>query len=158
MKTGDIMNFDKLLSLKQNDKIEINGNVFDVLSKTTYMTLDSTDEYVKYILSGHKVLVVIPADELVYLGEIASDFEKGKTFSKSLEHNGKIFTQIASDYQVVKLVEFGDPREVEGEVLWADYTCDDDEHTYISCAYVPKTDSRADIVGIVIDAKNINIL
>lgn len=152
------MNFDKLLCLEQNDKIEICGNVFDVLSKTTYMTLDSTDEYVKYILSGHRILVVIPADEFVYLGEIVSDFEKGKMFSKELEYNGKTFTQIASDYQVVKFVEFGDPREVEGEVLWADYTCDDDENTYISCAYVPKTDSRADIVGLVVDAKNIKKL
>ena len=149
------MKFNELLNLKQNEKIDIDGSVFEVLSKTSYTTLQSTDEYVKYILSNHKILVVIPADEFIYLGDVVVNFETGKTFSATLEYEGKVFEQIASDYQVVKAVEFGDPREVEGEVLWADYSCEADENVYISCAYVPKTNSRADIVGLVVDSNNI---
>ena len=147
-----------LINLKQNSFIEINGKKYQVLTKTTYITNSSTDEYIKYILSNHNILVVIPVDEMIYLGNIVEDFEKNMTFSKSITYKNKQFSQVASDYQIVKSVDFGNPQEVEGEVFWADYACEEDEQTYISCAYVPKTNKRADIVGTILDKNDIKIL
>ncbi len=147
----------KFLNFKHNQEIVICGKRFKVLSKTTYITMSSEDEYVKYILSGHKILVVIPTDQMMYLGEIKKPFELGKNFADTLEFEGFVFEQVASDYQVVMCVEFGNPQEVEGEVLWADYVCEQKPETYISCAYVPKTDDRADIVGKIIEPSDIEL-
>lgn len=147
----------KILNLTKNQKISICGEEFEVLSKTVYMTQTSTDEYVKYILSGHKILVVIPTDNMIYLGTIVEPFEQNQTFSDEIIFNSISFSKVASDYQVVKCVEFGNPQEVEGEVVWADYANDETPETYISCAYVPKTNSRADIVGKILEIGDIKI-
>ena len=149
---------EKLLNLKQNDIISINQKKFDVLTKTTYVTNSSTDEYIKYILSEHNVLVVIPADEMIYIGKIVGEFESGTTFSDKISFNGFNFEKVASDYQLVKWVEFGNPQDVEGEVVWADYANDDVPEIYISCAWVPKTNTRADIVGTILKTEDIKIL
>ncbi len=148
---------EKLLNLVKNQKIFINGEEFEVLSKTIYITQSSTDEYIKYILSAHKILVVIPTDEMIYIGEIVEPFEDKHNFSKEIKYKSNIFKKIASDYQVVKCVEFGNPQEVEGEVEWADYACDEMPEIYISCAFVPKINNRADIVGKIINLDNIKI-
>lgn len=147
-----------LINLKQNSLIEIDGKTYEVLTKTTYVTNSSTDEYIKYILSEHNILVVIPTDEMIYLGKIVSDFESKTTFSNTINYEGIQFEKVASDYQLVKSVDYGNPQDVEGEVIWADYASDNKLETYISCAWVPKTNSRADIVGTILEAKDIKIL
>ena len=147
----------KLLNLSQNQKIKINDKEYEVISKTIYMTQSSTDEYIKYILSGHNILVVIPTDEMIYLGHIVDQFETEQNFSNEIVYENHKFEKVASDYQVVKCVEFGNPQEVEGEVVWADYACDDVPEVYISCAYVPKTKQRADIVGRILEINDIKI-
>ena len=148
---------EKVLNLSQNQKISIKNEQFEVLSKTSYITATSSDMYFKYILSGHKILVVIPTDNMIYLGKIVKEFENNQTFSDSIDYDNHTYFKVASDYQIVKCVEFGNPQDVEGEVLWADYLCEEIPETYISCAYVPKTNSRADIVGEIITADDISI-
>ena len=131
------------------------------MTEQLYSTFRPTNSYAnvyfKYILSGHKILVVIPTDNMIYLGKIVKEFENNQIFSDSIDYNNHTYFKIASDYQIVKCVEFGNPQDVEGEVLWADYLCEEVPETYISCAYVPKTNSRADIVGEIITTDGISI-
>lgn len=147
-----------LVNLKQNSHIKINNTTYEVLSKTSYMTMSSQDVYYKYILTDHNILVVIPTDEVVYMGKIVEDFEQGLNFSQTITYEGNVYEQVASDYQVVKSVEYGNPQEVEGEVVWADYQNEDIEQTYISCAWVYKTNKRADIVGTMLTPEQIQLV
>lgn len=146
-----------LLNLKENQDIIIFGEIYSVLSKTVYVTEESADEYIKYLLSGHKVLVVIPSDNLIYFGGMQKEFEEGNHFSEYLYFEGVKFNKVASDYQLVKCVEFGDPRNVEGEVFWADYQSTEINDIYISCAFVLKTNKRADIVAKILTNSDITL-
>lgn len=144
------MNLNELLNLKENQEIVFNDAKYEVLSKTVYVTESQDDEYVKYILTAHKILVVIPTDKIAYVGEIVEPFESEMQFSEKLIFDNAEFEKVASDYQLVKRVEFGNVNQVEGEVVWADYLSEAKPEVYISCAYVQKTKKRADIVAKII--------
>ena len=65
--------------LKENTKIIIKTEEYTVKTKTWYsIKEDEATLYIKCELSNDKVLVVIPEDELIYIGEVIENMSYEK--------------------------------------------------------------------------------
>ncbi len=95
--------------------------------------------YAKVLLEEHNVLVLIPSDNIIYLGHNEGRIPEFDSFKKTVRFAGKEFKQVAHDYQLVSRVEFGSLLDVEGEVEFWDYEAED---SIVSVPVVVETKNR----------------
>lgn len=146
-------------SIKKDSVIVIDNKQYNVKTKTHYANIKNTElKYTKFVLSDENILVINADRKSIFLGKIVNDFYKGEKFPKQFTYQGKKFKKFEEDYQVVTKIEFGEPCECEGECLWVDYACENDDEICIDMAYVYRDKKRADILAKWIDIGDIKLL
>ena len=146
-------------NLKQNQLIIIDGDEYRVQTKTFYTNINNCNlNYVKFVLTNHKILVVNPERKSIFLGKIVDDFYEEEYFPESFKWQGKTFKMFEKDIQIVTKIEFGNPRTCEGECVWVDYICEEDPSICVDMAYVYREKKRADILAKWIELENIKVI
>ena len=135
--------------LNKNTNIQIKNEIVIVKAKTWYsIEEDTTTSYVKCVLSNNKVLVIIPDDELIYIGTIVENMNYKRLSNDKIEYNNKIYNN--------KKIEFGSTEEVEGKCIFEDY---ESENNIISLGILPdKGNIRADIYADVLNLDDIKVI
>lgn len=151
--------YNKLVqNIKENSVLLINDKSFRVLTKTNYANVKNKDlRYSKFLLDDKSILVVNPNRKTIFLGRIVKDFSKGESFPTRFVYKNKHYKKFEKDYQFVTGIEFGDFDKCEGECLWVDYVCEEDDNLCVDMGYVYKTKKRADIAARLLDIKDIKI-
>lgn len=152
------MNYEELIEkIKNNTELIIEAKHYKVLSKTFYITKNDTEHaYVKCKLSENKVLVIIPIDKMMYLGEINNHLEIITLDSNTIEYNSKVYHKVTEDYQLVKKIDFGIDTDIEKECAFIDYESED--NTSIISFGTLENNIQADIIGTIFDISKIELL
>ncbi len=148
---------DLISKLNQNIQIKFKGKEYIVKTKTWYsIEEDETALYVKCELSNDKVLVIIPDDELIYVGKIIKNMKYEKISENKLKYNNMIFNKTGDGHQFIKNIEFGDKNQVEGKCIFEDYEA---ESNIISLGILPdKENEKADVYADILSIEDIEIL
>ena len=148
---------DLISKLNQNVQIIIKGKEYIVKTKTWYsIEEDNTALYVKCELSNDKVLVIIPDDELIYVGKIIENMKYERISENILKYNNMIFNKTGDGHQFIKNIEFGDENQVEGKCIFEDYEA---ESNIISLGILPdKKNEKADVYADILSIEDIEIL
>ena len=148
---------DFINKLNQNTKILIKGTEYIVKTKTWYsLEEDETASYIKCELSNNKVLVIIPDDELVYIGIIIENMNYERLSEDSIKYNNVLYKKTGEGHQIIKKIEFGNIDEVEGKCIFEDY---ESESNIISLGILlDKGNLRADVYADILNLDNIEIL
>lgn len=140
-------------NIKENAKIIINGKEYIVKTKTLYGIEEDTEAYYyKCIMKTGDTLVIIPDDNLLYIGKEIENLEYRRTEESTLIYNGKVFVKTGDGNQFIKNIEFGE--NVEGKCIFEDFV---GIKQIISLGYLPDEDRRADILADILDINNIKI-
>lgn len=143
--------------INEGSEIRIRGDVYSALTKTIYSPLSDTNQtYAKFVLSGHKVLVIVPYLDFICLGHVENVFGAGKEFPDSITYKDIVLTKLDEDYQIVRNLVFGDPMIAEGEVFYADYG-NDNSDVSVSLGLISRTNERADIVQKILSIEDIKV-
>ena len=142
--------------LKKDVKLVIKNKEYMVKTKTWYsIEEDENASYIKCELSDNKVLVVIPDDELMYIGEVIENLNYERISEEQLKYNNKIFNKTGDGHQIIKNIEFGDQEEVEGKCVFEDFESD---NNIISLGILTdKENKKADVLADIIDMKEVKI-
>lgn len=97
-------------------------------------------------------LVIIPEDDLMYIGKEIENMEYERAEDTVLKYNGKTFNKTGDGNQYIRNIEFG--TNVEGKCIFEDFEGKDQ---IISLGYLPDKDRRADILADIIDINDIKI-
>ncbi len=141
---------DLISKLNQNAQIIVKGKEYMVKTKTWYsIEDDETVLYVKCELSNDKVLVIIPDDELIYIGTVIENMKYERISENKIKYNNMIFNKTGDGHQFIKNIEFGDKNQVEGKCIFEDYEA---ENNIISLGILldkenEKVDVYADILS-----------
>lgn len=142
--------------LTEGKVIRINNMKYEVKTKTWYsIEEDSNTRYVKCELSNDKVLVIIPDDNLIYLGWIVKNMNYKKISKTQIEYNDVIYNKTGDGHQYIIGIEFGNEEIVEGKCIFEDYEY---ENNVISLGYLTDKQIRADVYANIIDKEDITIL
>ena len=143
--------------LKKDCHIKINDEISRVTTKTWYsIEEDKSTSYVKCELSNNKVLVIIPDDELIYIGNVIENMNYKRLSNDKLEYNNKIFNKTGEGHQFIKKIEFGNENDIEGKCIFEDY---ENENNIISLGILPdKENIRADVYAYILDLNDIVIV
>ena len=143
--------------LKKDCHIKINDEISTVTTKTWYsIEEDTSTSYVKCELSNNKVLVIIPDDELIYIGNVIENMDYKRLSNDKLEYNNKIFNKTGEGHQFIKKIEFGNENDIEGKCIFEDY---ENENNIISLGILPdKENIRADVYADILDLNDIVIV
>ena len=147
----------KLISrLIENTQINVKGEEYIVKTKTWYsIEEDETTSYVKCELSNNKVLVIIPDDELIYIGRVIENMRYVKISEDTIKYNDKLFRKAGEGHQFITKIEFGNKDEVEGKCIFEDY---ESENNIISLGILPdKENVRADVYADILSIEDIEI-
>jgi hypothetical protein len=140
-------------NIKENAKITINGKEYIVKTKTLYGIEEDTEAYYyKCIMNTGDTLVIIPDDNLLYIGKEIEGMKYERPEENALKYNGKTFNKTGDGNQFIKNIEFG--TDVEGKCVFEDFESQDQ---IISLGYLPDEDKRADILADIIDINDIKI-
>jgi hypothetical protein len=144
-------------NLKENTYIQIKGEKYIVKTKTWYsIEEDREASYIKCELSNNKVLVIIPDDELVYIGEIIDNMNYERLTSDSIKYNGMVFNKTGEGHQLITNIEFGNEDEVEGKCIFEDY---ESGNNIISLGVLPdKGNIKADVLADILNIDDIKIV
>ena len=148
---------EKLISrLIENTQINVKGEEYIVKTKTWYsIEEDETTSYVKCELSNNKVLVIIPDDELIYIGRVIENMRYVKISEDTIKYNDKLFRKAGEGHQFITKIEFGNKDEVEGKCIFEDY---ESENNIISLGIFPdKENVRADVYADILSIEDIEI-
>lgn len=148
---------EKLINyLKQDVHIIIRGEEYIVKTKTWYsIEEDETAAYIKCELSGNRMLVIIPDDELVYIGKGIENMQYERISEEVIKYENIEFTKTGDGHQFVKNIEFGNENEVEGKCIFEDY---ESENHIISLGILPDKDNvRADVYADILEIGEIEI-
>ena len=148
---------EKLISrLIENTQINVKGEEYIVKTKTWYsIEEDETTSYVKCELSNNKVLVIIPDDELIYIGRVIENMRYVKISEDTIKYNDKLFRKAGEGHQFITKIEFGNKDEVEGKCIFEDY---ESENNIISLGILPdKENVRADVYADILSIEDIEI-
>lgn len=148
---------EKLISrLLENTQINVKGEEYIVKTKTWYsIEEDETTSYVKCELSNNKVLVIIPDDELIYIGRVIENMRYVKISEDTIKYNDKLFRKAGEGHQFITKIEFGNKDEVEGKCIFEDY---ESENNIISLGILPdKENVRADVYADILSIEDIEI-
>ncbi len=143
-------------NLKENTILLINDFEYVVKTKTWYtIEEDKSASYIKCELSNNKVLVVIPDDELIYIGEAFENLNYEKLTENQIKYNDMIFTKTGDGHQIITNIEFGLEDEVEGKCTFEDYEA---ENNIISLGILTdKNNKVADVLADILDLEEIQI-
>jgi hypothetical protein len=143
--------------LNKNVHIIIKGKEYIVKTKTWYsIEEDETVLYVKCELSNDKVLVIIPDDELIYIGTIIENMKYEKISENKIKYNNMIFNKTGEGHQFIKNIEFGDENQVESKCIFEDY---EKENNIISLGILPdKENAKADVYADILSMEDIEII
>ena len=143
--------------LKKDCHIKINDEISRVTTKTWYsIEEDKSTSYVKCELSNNKVLVIIPDDELIYIGNVIENMNYKRLSNDKIEYNNKIYNKTGEGHQFIKKIEFGNENDIEGKCIFEDY---ENENNIISLGILPdKENIRADVYADILDLNDIVIV
>lgn len=143
-------------NLKENVVLIIKNEEYVVKTKTWYsLEEDESASYIKCELSDNKVLVVIPDDNLIYIGEAFENLDYERISDEQIKYKDIIFTKAGDGHQVITNIEFGSEDEVEGKCIFEDYEA---EENIISLGVLPdKGNKVADVFADIIDLDEIQI-
>lgn len=143
-------------NLKENAVLIIKNEEYVVKTKTWYsLEEDESASYIKCELSNNKVLVVIPDDELIYIGEAFENLDYERISDEQIKYKNIMFTKTGDGHQVITNIEFGLEDEVEGKCTFEDYEA---EENIISLGVLPdKGNKVADVFADIIDLDEIQI-
>lgn len=143
-------------NINKGRSIFINEKNYIVNSKTWYsITEDNTVSYVKCELSDNKILVIIPEDNLIYIGEIIPNLEYKRISSEKILYKNNAFIKTGEGHQFIVKIEFGNKNDIEGNCIFEDYEF---ENNIISLGILPDKDNRkADVVAKILNIENIKI-
>ena len=141
-------------NIKENVKININGKDYIVKTKTLYGIEEDEDAYYyKCILNTGDTLVIIPDDDLIYIGKEIENLKFGRPEESVLFYNENLFVKVGDGNQFIKNIEFG--TGIEEKCIFEDFVSQDQ---IISLGYLPDEERRADILADIIDIKNIKVV
>lgn len=142
--------------LSENSKILIKEKEYTVKTKTWYsIEEDKTASYIKCELSNDEVLVVIPDDELIYIGRIIENMKYERISEDKIKYNNKIFNKTGDGHQFITNIEFGNVEEVEGKCIFEDY---ESGNNIISLGILTdKENIRADVYADILAISDIEI-
>lgn len=141
-------------NIKENVKININGKDYIVKTKTLYGIEEDEDAYYyKCILNTGDTLVIIPDDDLIYIGKEIENFKFRRPEESVLFYNENLFVKVGDGNQFIKNIEFG--TGIEEKCIFEDFVSQDQ---IISLGYLPDEERRADILADIIDIKNIKVV
>ena len=143
--------------IKYKSCIQIKGKKYIVYSKTHYTTKSDNSYYVKIKLSEDKILLIIPDDELICLGEVIENMQYKQIDNDTISFREEIYKKVGNDYQLVKEIEFGDSTNVEEECEFIDYESENGNKT-ISLGILKPSNERADVYANVIDIEDIKFI
>ena len=143
-------------NLKENTILIIKDLEYVVKTKTWYtIEEDNSASYIKCELSNNKVLVVIPDDGLIYIGEAFEKLNYERITENQIKYNHMIFTKTGDGHQIITNIEFGLEDEVEGKCIFEDYEC---ENNIISLGILTdKNNKVADVLADILDLDEIQI-
>lgn len=141
-------------NLKENTKVYIKNKVYVVNTKTWYsLEEDSTVSYIKCELSEDKVLVVIPDDNLVYVGKVIDNMNYERVSEDEIKYNNISFKKTGDGHQYITKIEFGKEDDVEGKCIFEDY---ESENNIISLGVLTdKNNVRADVYADILSLDDI---
>lgn len=141
-------------NIKENVKININGKDYIVKTKTLYGIEEDEDAYYyKCILNTGDTLVIIPDDDLIYIGKEIENLKFRRQEESVLFYNENLFVKVGDGNQFIKNIEFG--TGIEEKCIFEDFVSQDQ---IISLGYLPDEERRADILADIIDIKNIKVV
>lgn len=142
--------------LNKNTQIIIKGEEYTVKTKTWYsIEEDKTASYVKCELSNNKVLVIIPDDELIYIGKVIENMKYEIISEDGIKYNEKLFNKTGEGHQFIRKIEFGNEDEVEGKCIFEDYEF---ENNIISLGILPdKENLKADVYADILSKEDIEV-
>ena len=141
-------------NIKENVKININGKDYIVKTKTLYGIEEDEDAYYyKCILNTGDTLVIIPDDDLIYIGKEIENLKFRRPEESVLFYNENLFVKVGDGNQFIKNIEFG--TGIEEKCIFEDFVSQDQ---IISLGYLPDEERRADILADIIDIKNIQVV
>lgn len=156
IKTGETMKtlINKLIKKTQ---IQIKNEKYTVKTKTWYSIEEDKDIlYIKCELSGNKVLVMIPDDELIYIGKVVENMNYERISDNIIKYNNRLYNKTGDGNQFVKRIEFGNKEQVEGKCIFEDYKSD---NNIISLGILPDKDNlKADVYAEIIGIDDIKII
>lgn len=140
--------------LTENKKILIKNKEYVIKTKTWYsIEEDESASYIKCELTGNKVLVIIPDDELVYIGEVITNLNYERLNDNQIKFNNTIFNKTGDGHQFITNIEFGKEDEVEGKCIFEDYEA---EENIISLGILPEEENkRADVLADILTLEDI---
>ena len=143
--------------LNKDTQIQINGEKSTIKTKTWYsIEEDMTASYVKCELSNNKVLVIIPDDELIYVGCVIENMNYEILSDDSISYNNRVFNKTGSGHQFIIKIEIGNEEEVEGNCIFEDYESDSN---IISLGILTdKNNIKADVYAEILKLDDIKII
>ena len=110
-------------NIKENAKIIINGKEYIVKTKTLYgIEEDEEAYYYKCIMNTGDTLVIIPDDNLLYIGKEIEDMKYERPAIDTLMYDEKIYHKTGEGNQYIKNIKFG--TDVEGKCVFEDFESD----------------------------------
>ena len=148
---------DLINNLKENVQIQIKGKGYIVKTKTWYsIEEDKTASYIKCEVSNDKVLVVIPDDELIYIGTVIENMNYERIANDKIRYNNRIFNKTGEGHQFITKIEFGNEKEIEGKCIFEDYESEDN---IISLGILSDKDNiRADVYADILNIDDIKVI
>lgn len=141
-------------NIKENVKIKIKGKDYIVKTKTLYGIEEDEDAYYyKCILNTGDTLVIIPDDNLIYIGKEIENLKFRRPEESVLFYNENLFVKVGDGNQYIKNIEFGE--NVEEKCIFEDFVSQDQ---IISLGFLPDKNKRADILADIIDIKKIKFI
>ncbi len=147
---------DIIEKITDGSSVVIGDKTYKVLGKAWYATQEDTKtKYVKVLLENHYVLVLMPSDNIAYLGHNEGKIAAFDGFGEAIKFSGREHKRVAHGYQIVLEIEFGSPLEVEGECEFWDYEAED---SLVGIAVLSRNKKRADILANYVDFSDIKVL
>lgn len=141
-------------NLEENRLILIKGKKYKVNTKTWYCIEEDKDAcYIKCELSDNKVLVIIPDDNLVYLGQVIKDMEYERIDKEQIKYKNNLFQKTGEGHQFIKEIEFGTEEEIEGKCIFEDYEFGN--HIISLGILTDKNNLRADVYADIVEITDI---
>ena len=143
--------------IKQNAEIQINNERYTIKTKTWYsIEEDSSASYIKCEMSNNKVLVIIPDEELIYVGKVIANMQFERISEDELLYESRKYKRTGGGHQYITKIEFGNKEEVEGKCIFEDF---ESGEYVISLGVLPeKGNERADVFSEVIKIDDISII
>lgn len=142
----------------------IKGKSKSIKGMARYSSVNSDFEYIKISFDDGSLLIIMPgekdlafSDGILGMAEGITDEMVGK---ERVEYKGKKYKLVdGDDYQFCLRLYVGKPnKDIEGEVKFSDYVCEDDENEMLSLGWTVYTGERADVLARPIGIEDVELL